>query len=156
MTPMGSAGTGLLLTTGERIGRWSLSEMDGKREEPPSTAAVPNRPLPSSAAATGDDPAADGFANRMMENLMYKRLKLQAKHGSKQPASAAPAPPPPAAPPPPPPPHGLYNEEDDGRDRQHERSRIDERERDRERDREYDHRDRKREHRDRDRDRSRD
>ena len=30
MTPMGSAGTGLLLTTGERIGRWSLSEMDGK------------------------------------------------------------------------------------------------------------------------------
>jgi hypothetical protein len=39
---MGSAGTGLLLTTGERIGRWSLSEMDGKREEPPPTAAVPN------------------------------------------------------------------------------------------------------------------
>jgi hypothetical protein len=68
MTPMGSAGTGLLLTTGERIGRWSLSEMDGKREEPPPTAAVPNRPLPSSAAASGDDPAADGFANRMMEN----------------------------------------------------------------------------------------
>ena len=50
----------------------------------------------------------------------------------------------------------LYNEEDDGRDRQQERSRIDERERDRERDREYDYRDRKREHRDRDRDRSRD
>ena len=45
-------------------------------------------------------------------------ILLQAKHGSKQPASAAPAPPPPAAPPPPPPPHGLYNEEDDGRDRQ--------------------------------------
>ena len=72
-------GNGIQLTTGETIGRWSLDDMDGRREAPQGAEEPQARRLPAAAEQNVAEPVADAFADRMMENLMYKRMKLQAK-----------------------------------------------------------------------------
>ena len=98
------------LTTGETIGGWSMDMVDGRRDDslPPA--------LPSDAAgpSSGDfidrsaeAAEADSFANRMMENLYYQKMKAKLKQEKQQQqeaeqgqkkkkkTKAAPAPPPP-------------------------------------------------------------
>ena len=83
---------GIKLSTGETIGSWSLDIVDGKRDDslPP--------PLPgdhgSSSGAGPSEPAAhsadaDSFANRMMENLYYQKMKAKLKAEEKLKAEAS-------------------------------------------------------------------
>lgn len=72
--------SGVKLTTGETIGAWSINMVDGERvtdfEEggggQPSASGGP-----SGSGIEADD--TEQFADRMLENIIYRRLKLQAK-----------------------------------------------------------------------------
>ena len=68
MKSMGQ-GTGIKLTTGETIGRWSLDDHDGKRQASPSGGEDPaTTKLPKAEVAPADggddDDEADAFAGR--------------------------------------------------------------------------------------------
>ena len=85
MRPMGRGSGIKLTTTGETIGAWSLADHDGHREEPSNRGEEPSKarlPRGGEAATADDAQEADAFADRMMENLIYKRLKLQRKQAT--------------------------------------------------------------------------
>ena len=89
MRAMGK-GNGIKLATGETIGAWSLSQHDGQTEDAtPSNEQPGKRKLPSASPSDGStrDVQADSFADRMMENLMLKRLKLERMKASKEPSA---------------------------------------------------------------------
>jgi len=62
---------GLRLSDGSRIGGWSMDVIDGKRDDSLAPDAPSEQP--------GVDPVADSFANRMMENLFYQKIKATQK-----------------------------------------------------------------------------
>jgi len=129
---------GLRLSDGSRIGGWSMDVIDGKRDESLAPDAGPQEAL------TAD---ADSFAQRMAENLYYRKLKAQQRAEAEEKKFAKP----PAAPTPAPAPAQATAAEDSAAGGQGKREGSRSRGRSRSRSRSRDDRDRDRDDRDRDR-----